>query len=108
LSKAFSASIFCEFVIGILYVNKCAKTRRKIVTLFYKHKISLMQTVDFCPLLKGFQNWVLLAHAFNPSYSGGRIRGIMVQSQSPRNRSPEFTMKNPIIRKDWRGESACS
>jgi hypothetical protein len=44
---------------------------------------------------------VLVAHAYNPSYSGGKDQEDHLQSQPQANSSPDSILKKPIIKKGW-------
>jgi hypothetical protein len=47
---------------------------------------------------KGAGHWALVAHTYNPSYSGGRRR-VVVRGQPRENTSPDRILKKPITNK---------
>jgi hypothetical protein len=51
--------------------------------------------------LKMPSSWALVAHACNPSYSGGRDQEDHGSKPAQANSSPDPNLKKPIIKKGW-------
>jgi hypothetical protein len=52
-------------------------------------------------LLKTNASWVLMAHCYNPSYSGGRDQEDHSLKPAQANSLQDPISKNPFTKKDW-------